>query len=70
MAVLIAYDDQEPESVKVNGVLSPSGVDESAFITLNYSDGRVANATCCARVQESILNFCTIIDKWHLIGIC
>jgi len=51
MAVLAGFEDEEPLEVNVSGTLSKTGVDESAFITLKYSDGRVGNATCCARVQ-------------------
>jgi len=68
MAVLVAFGDEEPLEISANGTLSESGVDESIFITLKYSDGRVGNATACSRVQ--LKNEAFIAGDKGFITIC
>jgi len=51
MAVLLAFNDEEPLEVSASGTVAETGVDETVVITLKYSDGRVGVATCCARAQ-------------------
>lgn len=67
-AVLLGYNDEEPVDMSVSGTLSETGVDESAFITLKYSDGRVGNAACCARAQ--LPNEAFIVGDKGIIKIC
>lgn len=41
MAVITAFQDEEPEKLTVAGTLSDGNVDDSAFLTLKYSKNRV-----------------------------
>ena len=41
MVVLLAFQDEEPEKLTVAGTLAESKVDDSAFLTLSYSNNRV-----------------------------
>jgi len=72
MAVITAFQDEEPEKLTVAGTLSDGNVDDSAFLTLKYSKNRVGNATCYARAQlhnEAVIvgdaGFIRFLEPFH-----